>query len=573
MKNKINCKFTCVGVLNNPQAFTLIELLAVIIILAIVVIIATPMVLDVVSDAKLSANKSTAYNIIDAGRLYYTEGMFNNDKANDAKNLNNIYDNIVLSGKKPKDGKLYVNTYGNVALAVIMDNKCYKKELIGNLSIQDLKDIDKCEVDYLGYDLVSPTLELVINKETNENGWATNDVTIDIIVTDNDSKPASYKFCKDSIECDPTINDYILDDSIIINDNKLTSTQSINEDTNGTILCVIGYDKAGRPSDKKCTDIVKLDKTEPTVGDFKITGTLGSNDWYISDVSIEAINGSDNLSKITNTLDISSITSNTTGTLVTLTTVDEAGNTSIITKTIMIDKNSPTISAKTGSVEVFQGYSYSSSSYFDTGYSVSGGNVSCTPTNTSSLSIGNHTLSCTITGNNGLSASASKSISVVEYYQTTSFSLSGTSSPMCGTFTLNANKIVSITTNNGSVSQQRLSGNSLYVCTVPSYYYNSEEVITRYYCGDGATRLPGNMCERTEKQHTIAINNPYTTCEQKGYVFGWRDGSSSHCCAAGYTYNSSNGMYEKCERKVTYNAYTETYTKYYYRGTITVKYN
>ena len=40
------------------KAFTLIELLAVIIILAIVALIATPIILDVVEDARISAGKS-----------------------------------------------------------------------------------------------------------------------------------------------------------------------------------------------------------------------------------------------------------------------------------------------------------------------------------------------------------------------------------------------------------------------------------------------------------------------------------------------------------------------------------
>ena len=44
--------------------FTLIELLAVIIILAIVALIATPIILDVVKDARISAGKSEAQMIL-----------------------------------------------------------------------------------------------------------------------------------------------------------------------------------------------------------------------------------------------------------------------------------------------------------------------------------------------------------------------------------------------------------------------------------------------------------------------------------------------------------------------------
>lgn len=56
------------------NAFTLIELLAVIIILAIVALIATPIILDVVKDARISAGRSEA-NMIYNGINNYCETM------------------------------------------------------------------------------------------------------------------------------------------------------------------------------------------------------------------------------------------------------------------------------------------------------------------------------------------------------------------------------------------------------------------------------------------------------------------------------------------------------------------
>ena len=54
----------------NKKAFTLIELLAVIIILAIVALIATPIVLDVIDDARISAGRSEANIIYDGINKY-----------------------------------------------------------------------------------------------------------------------------------------------------------------------------------------------------------------------------------------------------------------------------------------------------------------------------------------------------------------------------------------------------------------------------------------------------------------------------------------------------------------------
>ena len=68
-----------------------------------------------------------------------------------------------------------------------------------------------------------------------------------------------------------------------------------------------------------------------------VIGTKGGNGWYLSDVVFIVNNGSDDLSGHT------SITSNTTGTEVIVTTKDNAGNTSTKEYTIKVDKTAPTI--------------------------------------------------------------------------------------------------------------------------------------------------------------------------------------------------------------------------------------
>lgn len=51
---------------NNKKGFTLVELLAVIVILAIIALIATPIILNVIDNAKEGAAKNSAYGYIDA---------------------------------------------------------------------------------------------------------------------------------------------------------------------------------------------------------------------------------------------------------------------------------------------------------------------------------------------------------------------------------------------------------------------------------------------------------------------------------------------------------------------------
>ncbi len=165
----------------------------------------------------------------------------------------------------------------------------------------------------------------------------------------------------------------------------------------------------------------KIDVTDPVVGSVTPSGTMGSNSWYTSNVTFTVTNGTDGLSgHKSTTVSPTSLTSNTSGTSVTVTTEDNAGNK--VTKTFgpyKIDKTKPTFTVKdTGSVTVNKGASNAiQSTYFETPtWSVSGtGSVTCkngstTVTNTSSLAVGTHTITCTATGQNGLTAPASKTI-------------------------------------------------------------------------------------------------------------------------------------------------------------------
>ena len=167
----------------------------------------------------------------------------------------------------------------------------------------------------------------------------------------------------------------------------------------------------------------KIDVTNPVVGSVSPSGTMGSNSWYTSNVTFNVTNGTDSLSgHKSTTVSPTSLTTNTTGSNVVVTTEDNAGNK--VTKTFgpyKIDKTAPTISVKsTSSVTVTKGASNAIlSTYFNGAtWSISGtGSVTCksgstTVTNTSTLAVGTHTVTCTATGKNGLTASANKTIIV-----------------------------------------------------------------------------------------------------------------------------------------------------------------
>ena len=64
---------------NNSKGFTLIELLAVIVILAIIALITTPVILNVIEEARKNSAVDKAWGTIDAVRLAYTQAQTNVD--------------------------------------------------------------------------------------------------------------------------------------------------------------------------------------------------------------------------------------------------------------------------------------------------------------------------------------------------------------------------------------------------------------------------------------------------------------------------------------------------------------
>ena len=214
---------------------------------------------------------------------------------------------------------------------------------------------------------------------------------------------------------------YVSDVKLSVNDVAgVTSTLNITKitsDTAGTEVTMTSKNNTtGAVNVTKHT--IKVDKTKPTVGELVITGTLGSNSWYTSNVTFSVKNGSDALSGHSSTASsISSITTNTKGTNVVVTTKDKAGNSATKTYTIKVDKTKPTITAKGTSFEIEKGTNKNSSTYFNTPkFGISGGSMNCSPATTGSLSSGTHTLTCTATGGNGNQAKATVSLVVKAMY-------------------------------------------------------------------------------------------------------------------------------------------------------------
>ena len=188
----------------------------------------------------------------------------------------------------------------------------------------------------------APTIvfNLVDSSAINSNGWAKSDFYLRATITDNSGTGiASGSSCttNSSSECTPiasftgTTKDFLI------------SVEGSNR------ACVQVTDNNNKTT-KVCSDTYKLDKTVPTAGTATFSGTAGSNNWYISNVAVNVKDGSDALSgHASTTSNISSITNNTKGTTVTITTIDLAGNAATRDYIIKVDKaipNKPTVIMK-----------------------------------------------------------------------------------------------------------------------------------------------------------------------------------------------------------------------------------
>lgn len=119
----------------NKDGFTLVELLAVIIILAIIALIATPVITELIDNARKESFKDSAYGLVKASELTYSNDIIDQN----VDQLVFIYQDGVetaipsdkklnYNGDKPDSGRIIVNDKGQVAIAVYNGQYCAEKD-------------------------------------------------------------------------------------------------------------------------------------------------------------------------------------------------------------------------------------------------------------------------------------------------------------------------------------------------------------------------------------------------------------------------------------------------------------
>ena len=296
-KNERGC------LLNN--AFTLVELLGVLIILAVIALITFPIVDSVIKNGREESYNRTVESIIEAASNYSTVGDLGYSTEKKALYLEDI------------------KRYGLLDQSII--NPVTEEEMAGCVwyswdpvyNQYNFEYDSECEIEE-----TEPTINLSYNSSLiNSNGWAKENVAVTL------SGNGEIKYCIDSEECEPTT---------VVNGNY---TQFISaEGTN--YLCALSSNSLGT-TDKKCATI-KLDKNAPNI---EGVGDLIVNRNAVVDLT-SGVNYSDALSGVDGNITItpSTVDTSTVGTKqVTYRVQDKAGNVREVVRNIIVDAEAPNI--------------------------------------------------------------------------------------------------------------------------------------------------------------------------------------------------------------------------------------
>jgi len=123
------------------KAFTLIELLAVIVILAIIALIATPAVLNIIEDSRKGAAEASARNIVSAAKTYY---MSETMKGNTPSNIDLSTDTLKYDGDQATKGTITFEN-GKASGKMYVGGYCVEAAVDGKVSSEKAEE-DECEI-------------------------------------------------------------------------------------------------------------------------------------------------------------------------------------------------------------------------------------------------------------------------------------------------------------------------------------------------------------------------------------------------------------------------------------------
>jgi len=135
--------------MKKEKGFTLVEIMAVIIILGVVSLIAIPQVNKIIKEARMSVFEDSVYGVIRAGELYYHDRQVLDLDLVDTTFVFPEATGLDISGKKPSNGKMIITSDGDIKLAVSNGRYCARKGY-NDSKISINENITNCTLESIG---------------------------------------------------------------------------------------------------------------------------------------------------------------------------------------------------------------------------------------------------------------------------------------------------------------------------------------------------------------------------------------------------------------------------------------
>ena len=162
------------------KGFTLVELLAVIIILGVISLISAPLITRQIDNSKLTSYRSSVQNIIDDAKEYVTKNMSNSDIPEDGLDIKTLK----LKKGNIKSGLIKRNENGEIEAINIYNGSYCASGTKSNIIVAKVNNEKDCEtIDFTG-----PELKLKLVKATNTS------IMINAYASDSQTDIALYTF-------------------------------------------------------------------------------------------------------------------------------------------------------------------------------------------------------------------------------------------------------------------------------------------------------------------------------------------------------------------------------------------
>ena len=211
------------------KGFTLVELLAVIVVLAVISIITIPMIGNVIEESKKKALEQSVNGLVEAARYYSIDNdgtyefLFDENKKGETING----DSLDYRGSINAEGKLYLDQDGNISICVYNDKYYAYKNYNSGIVIGNRSE-DNCDI---GYDVISNKYIAFLESEGMSNNIYSKDEVNNLIdnvdskVTTNKNEITNIKSTIETLQ--NNLNSYALQSSLNETNTNLNNLSSI----------------------------------------------------------------------------------------------------------------------------------------------------------------------------------------------------------------------------------------------------------------------------------------------------------------------------------------------------------